>query len=137
MTELTELRLRVRAHTAKALERTARASGLETREWADRGFWTTWARPASADPAGLLRGLRACIEMLEGLDTDECTLARENCRPERNAVHMALRRIIVDADAGELEGFCAGVTEILAWADENHDHLRFLRSLVKRHEAAA
>jgi hypothetical protein len=71
--------------------------------------------------AGFVRGIRACVEMLETMsDVDECVIASDTRKGRRqdNAVRRALGRVLMRADAGELDGFCAALTEIAARADE-------------------
>jgi hypothetical protein len=77
---------------------------------------------------GFARGLRACANMLETLDVDECSIfgvddVRDG-RPQDNAVRRTLGQVLMRGDPEELEGFCAALTDIVATADEHGDWYR-------------
>jgi hypothetical protein len=81
------------------------------------------------------RGLRACAEMLETLDIDECAIAGvtdvRGGRPQDNAVRRTLARVLMRGDPEELEGFCAALTDIVATADEHGDWSRMFSDLAE------
>src|SRR5580692_9211644 len=75
--------------------------------------------------AGFARGLRACVEMLETMSDDTCVIvnhAREV--PQENMVRRVLAKVLMRGDAAELDGFCAGLTELAACADQEGDFSR-------------
>jgi hypothetical protein len=87
--------------------------------------------------ASFNRGIRACVAMLEDMDPDKCALVLSECRHGRplvNSVLTALDEVVGRGDRIELAGFCAGLTEVIAIADENGDHCRSLESYVGRRE---
>jgi hypothetical protein len=96
-----------------------------------------WAR------AGYVRGLRVCVEMLENMDIDECSIAGVSVpftrrgRPQDNAVHRNIDEILQRGDPHELEGFCAALTDIVASADENGDFYRMFTKLADEQLRAA
>jgi hypothetical protein len=93
---------------------------------------------------GFARGLRVCAKMLDTLDVDECTVEAEadsegDCRdgrPQDNAVRRVLGEVLARGDAAELDGFCAGLTEACAWADEAGDMSRCFTKLAKQRISA-
>jgi hypothetical protein len=91
---------------------------------------------------GFARGLRTCVEMLESMEMDECTIAgvavlwvREG-RPQDNAVRRALDQVLQRGDPDELEGFCAALTDLAATADECGDFSRMFSEMVGRQLSA-
>jgi hypothetical protein len=85
---------------------------------------------------GFARGLRVCSDMLEYTDPDECQISG-NCRggrPQDNVVRHALGEVLMRGDAAELNGFCAALSEIVAFADESGDYYRGLAKQADRHE---
>jgi hypothetical protein len=91
---------------------------------------------------GFVRGLRTCVEMLENMDVDECTIAgisvplTRRGRPQDNAVRRIVAEVMQRGDPDELEGFCAALTDIVASADENGDYYRMFSSLADEQEVA-
>lgn len=86
---------------------------------------------------GYARGLRTCVEMLENMEMDECTLAFittivRNGRPQDNAVRRTLDQVLRRGDPDELEGFCAALTDLAITADESGDFSRMFSEMADR-----
>jgi hypothetical protein len=85
--------------------------------------------------AGYVCGLRTCVEMLENMDMDECSIAGVSVpftrrgRPQDNAVRRVLGEVLERGDPHELEGFCAALSDIVASADDSGDFYRMFRKL--------
>ncbi|HMH29060.1 MAG TPA: hypothetical protein VK580_10770 [Steroidobacteraceae bacterium] len=90
--------------------------------------------------AGFVRGLRTCVEMLGGMDLDECAIAGVSVpftrrgRPQDNAVLRVLNEVVKRGDPAELEGFCAALTDAVATADEHGDFYRMFSQLADTQE---
>jgi hypothetical protein len=89
-----------------------------------------------------VRGLRVCVEMLGGMEVDECAIAGVSVpftrrgRPQDNAVRRTLDEVLKRADPNELDGFCAALSDIVASADEHGDYYRMFITLVDTQEVA-
>jgi hypothetical protein len=90
--------------------------------------------------AGFVRGLRICVEMLGGMEIDECTIAGMSVpftrrgRPQDNAVLRNLSEVMKRGDPAELAGFCAALSDIVATADEHGDFYRMFGRLADTQE---
>jgi hypothetical protein len=91
---------------------------------------------------GFARGLRTCVDMLESMEMDECTIAgvtvlwvRED-RPQDNAVRRTLDQVLLRGDPDELEGFCAALTDLAVTADECGDFPRMFSEMADRQLSA-
>jgi hypothetical protein len=97
---------------------------------------STWQN--SEREMSFLRGIRACVAMLDTMDLDECSIAGINVpltrrgRPQDNAVLRTLKEILRRAEPEELEGFCAALTDMAATADEQGDFGRMFTVLIER-----
>lgn len=84
---------------------------------------------------GFARGLRVCADMLETLDVDECSIVGvtdvRDGRPQDNAVRRTLGQVLMRGDPEELEGFCAALTDIVAFAAEGGDWHRSFAELAE------
>jgi hypothetical protein len=89
-----------------------------------------------APEASFIRGIRACVEMLESTsDADEFWVQSTfRGAPQNNAVRRALDRVLERGDSRELEGFCAVLTEICAIADNSGDYTRIFTKYADRRE---
>jgi hypothetical protein len=82
---------------------------------------------------GFARGLQICADMLEHLDVDESMVLPVGRRgPQKNAVLRIISQLAGDNKPGEIEGFCAALTEICAFADEQGDYFRQFSALAHR-----
>ena len=92
---------------------------------------------------GFARGLRVCVDMLDSMDMDECTLAGVTVlwvrqgRPQDNAVLRTLKEVMGRGDADELEGFCAALTDLAVTADESGDFSRMFTEMAGKQLNAA
>jgi hypothetical protein len=89
-----------------------------------------------------VRGLRTCVEMLGGMDLDECAIAGVSVpftrrgRAQDNAVLRFLSEVMKRGDPAELEGFCAALSDMVATADEHGDFYRMFGEMANKLEVA-
>jgi hypothetical protein len=87
--------------------------------------------------AGYVRGLRACVSMLESMTDLDDHAVESHCRglrPQDNAVLKVIEQILNRKDAAELEGFCASLTEMVIVADDGGDFKRDFSAYATRRE---
>jgi hypothetical protein len=93
-------------------------------------------RPA-AHEASFVRGIRTCAEMLDSTcESDDFFVQATDRRgaPQNNVVRGTLAEILARGEDGELEGFCAVLTEICAIADASGDYTRIFSEYADRRE---
>ncbi len=85
---------------------------------------------------GFARGLRVCSDMLRYMDPDSSAITGRyrGGKPQDNAVRCTLGDVLMRGDAAELNGFCAALSEIVAFADESGDYYRGLSKRADRRE---
>jgi hypothetical protein len=92
-------------------------------------------RPPATEQS-FIRGIRACISMLEQTrNADEFFVqAIGRHGPQNNVVRRAIGEVLERGDDRELEGFCAVLIEICAISDNSGDYTRIFKGYANRRE---